>query len=94
MPYTTAQARQQLLDELAGATEQIALALSSLGEAYEALDENSAERLESELFRPAQMALGRAKRTHATFAEHHGLAAHQFQPVLARAPSSGVKGFL
>ena len=39
MPYTTAQARQQLLDALAAAAEEIGLAVAYLGEAYEQLDE-------------------------------------------------------
>jgi hypothetical protein len=94
MPYTTAQGRQRLLNELAQASEQIALALADLGEAYEALDERSADRLEDELFGPAQAALARAKRAHAGFATRHGLPAHSFGPASAGAPSIGVKGFL
>ncbi len=94
MTYTTAQARQQLLDELASAIEQIALCLARLGEAYEAVDENMAQRLESELFRPAQMALARAKRTHSGFAERHGLPAGEFQATPALAPSGRAKSFL
>ena len=35
MAYTTAQAREQLLDSVAQAIEEIGLALASLGEAYE-----------------------------------------------------------
>lgn len=94
MAYTTAQARQQLLDTIAEATEGIASALASLGEAYEQLDENSAERLEQELFRPVQMAYGRAKRTYTAFADRSGLPGHTFQPATPGAPSHGVKGFL
>lgn len=94
MSYTTAQGRQQLLDELAQATEQIGLALANLGEAYEALDERSGERLEEELFGPAQLALGRAKRAHGAFAQRHGMPSHSFGSASAGAPSSGVKGFL
>ena len=73
MPYTTAEARQQLLDALAQATDEIGLALALLGEAYDRLDEHAAERLERELFRPVQIAYGRAQRTHAEFAQRHGL---------------------
>jgi hypothetical protein len=94
MPYTTAQGRQQVLDELAQAAEQIALALANLGEAYEALDERSAERLEDELFGPAQLALGRAKRAHGSFAQRHGMPARVIEGASAGAPSIGVKGFL
>jgi hypothetical protein len=94
MPYTTAQGRQLLLDELAQATEKISLALANLGEAYEALDERSAERLEEELFGPAQLALGRAKRAHGAFAQRHGMPSHSFGSASAGAPSNGFKGFL
>src|SRR5262249_35747628 len=75
MAYTTADARQQLLDGLAEAIDEIASALASLGEAYEQLDEQKADKLEQELFRPVQMAYGRAKRSHADFASRHGLPA-------------------
>ena len=69
MPYTTADARQQLLDTLAEATEALGSALAALGEAYEQLDERSGDVLEQELFRPVQLAYGRARRTHTAFAE-------------------------
>jgi ABC-type transporter Mla subunit MlaD len=94
MAYTTAQARQQVLDTVAQATEEIAFALASLSEAYEHLDEHNADNLEQELFRPVQMAYGRAKRTHAEFATRHGLPGRTFQPASPGAPSTGVKGFL
>jgi hypothetical protein len=94
MAYTTAQARGQLLDSVAQATDEIALALASLGEAYEQLDEQSAERLEGELFRPVQVAYGRAKRTYAEFAARHDLPSQTFEPASPGAPSHGVKGFL
>jgi hypothetical protein len=92
--YTTADARQQLLDTLASAAEDLGLALASLSEAYEQLDEQSADRLEQELFRPVQMAYGRAKRTHSEFARRHRLAARTFPTPAPGAPSHGVKGFV
>jgi hypothetical protein len=92
--YTNAQARQQLLDAIAQAVEEIGFALASLGEAYEQLDEQSAERLEQELFRPVQVAYGRAKRTYTEFAARHDLPGHTFESALPGAPSHGVKGFL
>jgi len=94
MAYTNAQARQQLLDTMAAATEPIGYALMSLGEAYEQLDESSADRLEQELFRPVQVAYGRLKRTHAEFAARHGLPGRTFEQATLGAPSHGVKGFL
>jgi hypothetical protein len=94
MAYTTAQAREQLLESVAQAIEDIEVALVSLGEAYEQLDEQNAERLEEELFRPVQMAYGRAKRTYSEFAGRHDLPSRPFAPASAGAPSKGVKGFL
>ncbi len=94
MPYTTADARQGLLDTVARAIEQLGVALAALGEAYEQLDEQSADRLEEQLFRPVQLAYGRAQRTYAGFAERHELPAQAFAPAPATAPSAGVRGFI
>jgi hypothetical protein len=94
MAYVTAEARQDLLDAIAGATEQIAVALAALGAAYEQLDEQSADRLEGELFRPVQLAYGRARRAHAGFAERHGLPGRTFEPAAPGHASQGVKGYL
>jgi len=94
VPYTTADARQQLLDTLADATEQLGVALSSLSEAYEGLDEATAETLERELFRPVQIAYGRARRTHTGFAERHDLPARQFATAVPGAPARGARGFI
>jgi hypothetical protein len=80
MPYTNADARRQLLDELAAGAHEIGVALAFLGEAYELMDEHSADRLEQELFRPVQLAYGRAKRSHAEFAGRHGLPVTEFEP--------------
>ena len=60
MVQTTVEARQQMLDTLAEATEEIGFALASLGAAYEQLDVSHADELEEELFRPVQLAYGRA----------------------------------
>lgn len=94
MAYRTADARQQLLDTLAEATEELALALASLSEAYELLDENTAEQLEQALFRPVQTAYGRAQRTHAGFAERHGLPGRAFTAAIPGAPAQGARGFI
>jgi hypothetical protein len=94
MTYSSTEARQRLLQWVAGAAEELGVALAYLGEAYEQLDENTAERLEQELFRPVQMAYGRAQRTCSEFASRHGLAGHRFQPASETAPSKGVKGSL
>jgi hypothetical protein len=76
--YTNAEGREQILDELASAIDQIAVALAALGAAYERLDEQRADELEEQLFRPVQLAYGRAKRTHSEFAARHGLRGAEF----------------
>jgi hypothetical protein len=77
--YTTADGRRQVLDALAAAADQIGMAVAYLGEAYEQLDEYAAERLEEQLFRPVQLAYGRARRVYGEFAERHGLASRTFE---------------
>ena len=94
MAYITSEARRELLETVADAIEEIGLALAALGAAYERLDEQSADRLEELLFRPVQVAYGRAQRTHSGFAERHGLAGRSFEQASAGLPSQGVKGFL
>jgi hypothetical protein len=94
MAYSTADARQQLLDTLAEAIDEVGFGLASLGEAYEQLDEGAADELEERLFGPVQAAYGRAKRTHAEFAGRHGLASRTFDPQSAGARSVGARGFI
>jgi hypothetical protein len=94
MSYTDSEARQEMLDALAEAIDDLARALASLGAAYEQLDEQRADQLEEQLFRPLQRAYGRAKRTHAGFAARHGLAAREFGTPSPGAPSTGVKRFV
>jgi hypothetical protein len=94
MPYDTQQARQDLLDGIGDAIEAIGTALAALGGAYEQLDEHTADRLEEELFRPVQVAYGRARRAHAGFAERYGLPGRTFVPGEPGHPSQGGKGFL
>ena len=94
MAYTSAEARQELIDALAEAIEQIGLALADLGAAYEQLDEHNADRLEAELFRPVQLAYGRAKGAHAQFADRHGLPRRSFEAAPVGVPSTGATGFI
>jgi hypothetical protein len=94
MPYTEVEARVQLLNELADAADQLGKALTSLGAAYEQLDEQQASRLEEQLFRPVQRAYGRAKRTHAQFASRYRLGDRDFKMQSAKLPSTGVLGFI
>jgi hypothetical protein len=78
MAYTTAEGRQQLLDSIAEAVDELGRALALLGVAYEELDESRGDALEERLFRPVQTAYGRARRAHAEFAARVGLAARAF----------------
>jgi hypothetical protein len=80
MTYTAAEGRERVLDDLADAAEQLAVAVACLGEAYEQLDEQHADELEQSLFRPVQLAYGRAQRTHTEFAARHGLDGRAFEP--------------
>lgn len=86
MAITAFEAREQILDDLAAAIDQVALAIASLGEAYDRLSVAPADRLEAELFRPIQKAFGRSKRTHTQFAERNGFPPSQFA-----SPSAGVQ---
>ena len=79
MAYSAGEARQQLLDEVAAAADQLALAVAALGEAYEELDEQTADQLEEQLFRPVQHAYGRLRRTHAEFAARSNLPGRTFE---------------
>jgi hypothetical protein len=94
MAITTAEARKQIVDDLAAATERIAQAVDSLGAAHELLDELTADRLEADLFRPVQRALARAKRTNAAFAARHGLTVGDRAQLSPGAPSQGVKSLV
>jgi hypothetical protein len=94
MTYAAAQARQELLDAVASAIDTIAVAIAALGDAYEQLDEMSADKLEEELFRPVQVAYGRARRTHTAFADRYGLPRRDFAPAAVGAASRGVRGFV
>jgi hypothetical protein len=94
MAYDSAQARQEMLDDIASATDDIGLALAAVGAAFEVLDDYNADKLEEELFRPLQLAYGRAQRTHSEFAERHGLPTATFDSASAGLPSQGVKGFI
>jgi len=94
MAQTDAQARRQLLDQLAQAADELAAGVAAFGLAYEQLDDQHADELEERLYRPTQHAFGRAKRTHAQFAARHGLPVGDLHTPTPRAPSTGVKGLV
>jgi hypothetical protein len=91
---TALEARGQILDDLATAGDQLALALACLGEAHELLDDATAERLEAELFRPVQKAYGRTKSTYARFAQRYGLDVRELDSPSGGLSSQGVKAFV
>ena len=95
MAYTTAEARQDLLEAIADAAARLSFAAACLSEAYELLDEQTGDRLEETCFRPVQQAYGRAKRARTDFAARHGLAVEA--PATnddAGPPSQGVAAFV
>ena len=94
MAYTTAEGREQILGDLAVAIEQIAEALAALGEAYERLDEHSADVLEQQLFAPVQHAYGRARRTYTEFAARSGLSVRTFEPHTPGAESQSAQALI
>ena len=94
MSYTSAEGRAELLDQLAAATDKLALALACLGAAYEQLDERSSDQLEQELFRPVQLAYGRAQRTFAEFAARYGLPGRTFTQPSAGVESQGANALI
>jgi hypothetical protein len=94
MAYSASEARQQLLDTLAEATDELGFALACLAEAYDNLDERNADRLEEELFRPVQAAYGRAQLSHAEFADRHGLPGRTFEQQPAGVSATGATGFI
>jgi hypothetical protein len=91
MAYITAEARQELVDSVADAAGELASALASVGAAYEELDEQTGDALEEELFRPLQLAYGRAQRTVTTFAERHGITVPGMEGRPPGPPSRGVR---
>jgi hypothetical protein len=94
MAITALEARTQILDDLAASLDQLALAVACLSEAHELLDDLTAERLEAELFRPAQKAYGRGKRTRARFAQRFGVAARELDSPSPGLSSQGVKSYI
>jgi hypothetical protein len=73
MPVSTAEARAQILEGIAAATDWLALASTCLTEAHEQLDDATADRLEAEVFMTLQKAFGRSKRTATGFAGRVGV---------------------
>jgi hypothetical protein len=92
--FTTAEGRQELLDTLAEAANELGFASACLAEAYEQLDEQSGDRLEVACFRPVQLAYGRAKRAYTEFAGRHGIQAAGFGDQPTGLASQGASAFI
>jgi hypothetical protein len=94
MAYHSEDARKQLLEDVAAAADLLAIAISCLSEAYEALDEDTADRLEEQMFRPVQAAYGRAQRTYTEFAGRYQLDDRSFEPRSPGQHSSDPKSYI
>lgn len=94
MTYTTADGRRQIMEALAGAVDRLGKALGELEGAYELLDERTADELEEQLFRPVQLAYGRAQRTYTEFGARHELEVRAFEAAPPGAPARGTKGLI
>jgi hypothetical protein len=94
VPVAASDGRRRLLVSVGAATDQLALALAALTEAYEQMDDAGAERLERDLFKPVQGAYGRARRTHSEFARRSGLPGRTFATPAAALPGAGVRGLI
>jgi hypothetical protein len=94
MGYTTAEGRQEILDQLAAAADLIGTALAELGEAYELVDDDTADRLETALYKPTQGVYGLAKRTHAEFSARASFGPHTFMQPSAGGRPGDVRGMI
>ncbi len=86
MSYATTEARKEMLAEVAEAIEEMSRSIAGLGEAYDAVDDAMADRIEAELFKPLQGAYASATRTYAAFAARAGLPSRKFAPAPQPAP--------
>jgi len=94
MTQTTTEAQRELLDSVAEATDHLGMAVASLGAAFEQLDEAHGAAVEDKLFRPVQLAYGRARRTHAKFAERNELPQRKFDAPSPGLASIGARTFI
>lgn len=87
MSYTNESGRLQILDDSADAARELDRALAALGEAYEHLDDNTADALEKAVFKPLQAGFGLLKRTRSEFAERFALPLVEPEPAPEPAPA-------
>jgi hypothetical protein len=90
MSYTNESGRLQILEDSGEAAREVDMAILALGEAYEHLDDDTADELETAVFKPLQGAFGLLKRTRSEFAERFALplsepeSAHEMAPAQPR----------
>jgi hypothetical protein len=95
MPITTEEGRGEILADLSDAIERLALSAQRFGDAYEVIPAAMAgERLEANLYMPAQKAYGRCLRAYRAFAERYGFTPQTFAPATQGAPSHGAHGLI
>lgn len=94
MSFSGHDGRVQVLTVIAAAADRLAVALGLLSAAYELLDEQTAEQLEEQLFRPVQLAYARLRRTHGEFAARSRLPERSFEPAPEGAPARGLQGLV
>jgi hypothetical protein len=94
MTESNLHAREELLESLRAPIDHLGRALALLGEAYDHLDEQQAEALESSLFKPLQRGYGRAKRAVRDFAARHDQPAPGLAEQSAPLPATGVKALV
>jgi hypothetical protein len=82
------------MEALAVAVDLLSRALGDLEGAYELLDERTADELEEQLFRPVQLAYGRAQRTYVDFGGRYELDLRSFVAAPPGAPARGAKGLI
>jgi hypothetical protein len=85
--YTTDSGRRQILDDAVVGANSLGDALAGLGEAYDLLDEQMADRMEAAMFKPTQAAYGQLKRTLTEFAVRYGLPQPVFATSMVLAPT-------
>jgi hypothetical protein len=71
--YTTESGRQQILEDAAAAAYPLNSALAAIAEIYDHLDEPTADRMETIVFKPLQGGYGQLRRTLTEFAARSGL---------------------
>jgi hypothetical protein len=91
---TTAESRARIAEDLAASAERLAVGAANLGDAYERLDQATADRLEEQLYAPVQRASGRARRAHGEFCKRFGLEPREIAPAPAAAGGHSPKALI